>query len=143
MICPDINLLLYATFSCFEQHQRAKEWWDSALSNPEPVGIGHVVAMGFIRLATNPKTFKQPLRIKQAVDVVDGWLQQPNVKFLSPPDTHWHHYREMLLASNIGGNLTTDAHIAALAKDYGLIIYSNDADFSRFPGVKTINPLTP
>lgn len=141
MICPDINLLLYATFRSFDQHPRAKHWWDSVLSSPQTVGIGHVVAMGFLRLATNPRTFTQPLRITQAVEVIDGWLQQPNVRLLSPPDSHWQHYRQMLLASTVGGNLTTDAHIAALAKDFGLVIYTNDADFSRFPGVKWVNPL--
>lgn len=47
----------------------------------------------------------------------------------------------MLRTSHVGSNLTTDAHIAALAADYGLIVHTNDADFSRFPGIQCINPL--
>jgi predicted nucleic acid-binding protein len=38
-------------------------------------------------------------------------------------------------------NLVTDAHIAALALEHGCIIASTDADFSRFPKLKWINPL--
>jgi uncharacterized protein len=38
-------------------------------------------------------------------------------------------------------NLTTDAHLAALAIDRGLILHTTDADFARFPGLKWRNPL--
>lgn len=141
MICPDINLLLYAIFSTYPQHQKAKEWWDGVLSSSQLVGIGHVVVLGFIRVSTNPRVFTVPLTVAQAVQVVDGWLAQPNVELIVPAGTHWENLREMLLSGNAGGNLTTDAHIAALAADYGLIIYSNDTDFARFPNVKCVNPV--
>jgi predicted nucleic acid-binding protein len=39
------------------------------------------------------------------------------------------------------GNLTTDAHLAALAIERGLILHTTDADFIRFPGLKWRNPL--
>ncbi len=39
------------------------------------------------------------------------------------------------------GNLTTDAHIAALSLEHGYTVYSADNDFKRFPGVRHINPL--
>ncbi len=47
----------------------------------------------------------------------------------------------MLKSGVIGSNLTPDAHIAALASQYGMVVYSNDADFTRFPNIKVINPL--
>jgi len=34
------------------------------------------------------------------------------------------------------GNLTTDAHLAALAIEHGAEIVSYDRDFARFPGVR-------
>lgn len=34
-----------------------------------------------------------------------------------------------------------DAHLAALAMEYGLVLCSTDADFDRFPGLAWQNPL--
>lgn len=141
MICPDINLLLYSTFSSYPQHASAKAWWDGVLSSTNSVRIGHVVILGFLRIATNARVFSTPLTIEQAVQVVDAWLDQPNVELIAPAVAHWDNFKTMLASGAVGGNLTTDAHIAALASDYGLVIYSNDTDFARFPNIKVINPL--
>ena len=141
MICPDVNLLLYAIFNTCPQHPKAKLWWDGLLSSPQSVSIGHVVILGFIRISTSPRVFSPPLTVDQAIQVVDGWLAQPNVGMIGPAETHWDNLRTMLAAGNAGGNLTTNGHIAALAADYGLVVYSNDADFARFPGIKCVNPV--
>lgn len=143
MICPDVNLLLYATFSTYKQHEKANQWWEGVLSGSQSVSLSHVVVLGFIRIATHQKVFLPPLTLDRALEVVDGWLNQPNVNLVAPSQHHWHNLKKMLLLGNAGGNLATDAHIAALAADYGLIIYSNDADFARFSGVKWVNPLSP
>lgn len=39
------------------------------------------------------------------------------------------------------GNLTTDAHLAAIAIEYQAELASTDADFARFPGLRWFNPL--
>ena len=141
MICPDVNLLLYATFSTYPQNDATKAWWDHTLSSAHPVRIGHVVLLGFIRISTHPRVFSIPLTLDQSINVVEGWLGQPNVELIAPAGTHWDNLKAMLEAGATGGNLTTDAHIAALAADYGLIIYSNDTDFARFPNIKFVNPI--
>jgi len=48
--------------------------------------------------------------------------------------------RGFLTAAGTAGNLTADAHLAALSVEYGAAICSYDADFSRFPGVQLTNP---
>jgi len=141
MICPDVNLLLYATFRSFREHEKAKSWWDGALSGGQAVRLGHVVVLGFLRLSTSSKVFENPLTVQQAVSVVEGWLAQPNVDLLAPAPGHWTNLRERLAQGGVGANLTTDAHLAALASDYGLAVCSNDADFARFPGLNWVNPL--
>ncbi len=40
-----------------------------------------------------------------------------------------------------GANLTTDAHLAALAIEHQAEICSTDSDFARFPGLLWKNPL--
>ena len=42
-----------------------------------------------------------------------------------------------------GMNLTTDVQLAAHAIEHGAHVYSNDADFGRFPGLSWVNPLKP
>jgi hypothetical protein len=44
--------------------------------------------------------------------------------------------RGLLRDTGTAGNLTTDAHLAALALEYGAGIVSFDRDFARFSGVK-------
>ncbi len=141
MICPDVNLLLYAHNADFPEHERAKKWLEESFSSAAPVGLCHVVVLGFIRLATNGKIFPNPLSLDQAVGLVDSWLAQPNVRLVPPSESHWQVLKKMLSAGRAGGNLTTDAHIAALASEYGMVVHSNDADFARFPGVSVRNPL--
>lgn len=141
MICPDVNLLLYASYTGYPQHESARQWWEETLSSGKLVRIGHVVVLGFIRIMTNPRILENPLTVDRAIEVVDGWLSLPNVELIGPAESHWTNLARMLNAGRVGGNLTTDAHIAALAADYGLIVHTNDADFARFPGIQTRNPL--
>ena len=48
--------------------------------------------------------------------------------------------REALERLGTAGNLTTDAHLATLAIERGYVLYSTDADFARFPGLRWVNP---
>jgi predicted nucleic acid-binding protein len=41
----------------------------------------------------------------------------------------------------VGGSLTTDTHLAALAIEHQCELHSGDADFARFPGLRWYNPL--
>lgn len=141
MLVPDVNMLLYATFDAFPQHERAKTWWKETLSGVTPVGIPAVSALGFVRIATNRKVFVTPMSVEDAADTVRGWLAQPHVDGLRPGPRHLDLILEILEQAGTAGNLTTDAQIAALATEHGGIVASNDADFERFPGVKRVNPL--
>lgn len=48
--------------------------------------------------------------------------------------------RSLLGPLGTAGNLTTDAHIAALALENRASLCTADHDFRRFPGVKIVNP---
>jgi toxin-antitoxin system PIN domain toxin len=82
-----------------------------------------------------------PLTAEQALDVVDDWLRQPAVHVVLPTDRHWDIFRQLVEPLGTAGNLTMDAHLAALAIEHGATLYSTDIDFSRFRMLKTINPL--
>ena len=69
------------------------------------------------------------------------WLAQPYVSTIEPGPSHAEIVFGLLEALGTGGNLTTDAHLAALAIEHQAELHSTDADFRRFPGLRWSNPL--
>ena len=100
-----------------------------------------MVAAGFVGLLTHPGVRKQPATPMQALDYAEAWFRLPNVTPLNPGRQHLMLVRRALEATGVGGNLATDAHIAALAIEYQAEVHTNETDFSRFPGLSWHNPL--
>lgn len=142
MIVPDVNLLVYAVHQESAQHTAAKQWLDELLNGDEPVGFAWTVITGFIRVATNPRVVTgQPMTLGRAIDLMELWLSRPMVSTIEPGPQHWRILRELLHAAGRGGNLTTDAHLAALCVERGATLHSADGDFQRFRGLRYENPL--
>jgi toxin-antitoxin system PIN domain toxin len=141
VIVVDANLLLYAVNCDLPQHDAAREWWESVLSRNSSVGLAWVVVLAFLRISTHPRIFECPLSIEAATTYVDEWLTVPGVKPIAPGHQHWRILQPLLIQSGTGGNLSTDAHLAALAIEQGGMIYSADNDFKRFAGLIHVNPL--
>lgn len=137
----DLNLLLYALDEQSPRHDAASAWLAATLNGRGTVGLPWVVLLGFLRLSTKGAVFARPLAPDEALDVVDGWLAQTVVTIVAPGRRHAAVLRELLGEVGAGGNLVTDAHLAALAIEHGAEICSTDADFSRFPGVRWVDPL--
>jgi uncharacterized protein len=140
MIVPDINLLLYAYNAGATHHRAARRWWERLLRGDQVVGLPWVVILGFVRLATTRGVFVEPATPLAAVDRVASWLARPGVSLLLPGPGHLETLRRTLSCTS-GGPLTTDAHLAALTIEHQAELHSNDADFSRFPGLRWRNPL--
>jgi len=137
----DLNLVLYAVNRDSVHHVRAKAWLEATLSGDEPVAVPWVVLLGFIRVSTSDRVLPQPLTTEQALAVVDSWLAQPVVVPLAPGSEHWRLIRHLLAGAGTAGNLTTDAHLAAIAIENGAELCSTDSDFARFPNLRWTNPL--
>jgi toxin-antitoxin system PIN domain toxin len=141
MIVPDINLLIYAYDSSSPQHQKAAAWWKDCMIGSEEIGLATVVIFGFVRLSTHPRVFQTPLTIAEASARVESWLKQPHVRVIDPSPQHVSDVLGQLNQLGTAGNLTTDAQIAALAKQEKAALHSNDTDFLRFPRLTYHNPL--
>jgi len=137
----DANLLLYAVNRDLPQHEVAREWWEGTLSGRTPVALAWAVILAFLRISTSPRVFERPLEIETATAYVDEWLAIPVVKPVVPGPAHWRIFQQLVRQSGTGGNLTTDAHLAALAIEQGASLYSADNDFKRFAGLVHVNPL--
>ena len=85
--------------------------------------------------------FQKPLSVDAAFGVVDAWLQQPSVTVPEPTPRHLQTMRDLISPLGTGGNLTSDAHLAALAIEHGAELCSTDNDFGRFNRLRWRNPL--
>jgi hypothetical protein len=141
MIVPDINLLVYAYNSDAPDHPEAKAWWEGLLNGSEPVGLPWAVICGFVRLMTHPAVLITPLAPGPAMQHVHSWLDRSNVDILEPGPRHLYILTRLLGGLGVAGNLTTDAHLAAIAVEHQCALHSNDHDFSRFPGLRWHDPL--
>lgn len=141
MIVPDLNLLVPAHAAGALLHEPARRWWEDLVNGSERVGVPWIVAAGFVRLMTHPSVLSDPAAPERAVDLMAEWFRSPSVVPLNPGTQHLSIFRSMLAAAGVGGNLVTDAHIAALAVEHQAQVHSNDSDFARFPGLRWHNPL--
>jgi uncharacterized protein len=143
VILVDANLLIYAVDADSPHHRPARRWLEETLSGNAWIGLPWIVVLAFLRITTRPGILRKPLPAEAALDYVDSWLRQPYVRLVAPGDKHWPILRSLLQTSGAAGNLTSDAHLAALALEHGCEIASTDSDFGRFAGVNHRNPLAP
>ncbi len=137
----DVNLLLYATYAETPEHERAAEWLEQQLNGDQRVGLPWESLTGFVRLATNPRVSPRPLRPSQAWAFVEDWLAVPLVWIPIPTDQHAQVLGNLVAKYRPSGKLVPDAHLAALAIEHGLDVYSADTDFARFSEIRWVNPL--
>lgn len=136
----DANVLLYAVNSAEPRHHEARAWLDSALGGRETVGFAWPVVLAFLRLSTKVGLFPRPLTPPGALSRVRAWLDQPPSVILEPTARHLDVLAGLLAETGAGGNLVSDAHLAAIAVEHGATVVTYDRDFERFPGVRVRRP---
>lgn len=138
MMFIDVNLLIYAFIKDAPFH----------LGRPVPSKGGVVAGSRDLRkrngglalerssrvppIDNEGRIFQKPWLVETAFDLIDAWLQQPR---------HLRTVRDLVLPLGTGGNLTSDAHLAALAIRHGAELCSTDNDFARFRGLRWRNTL--
>jgi toxin-antitoxin system PIN domain toxin len=142
LIVVDANLLIYAYDLDSAHHKKSLSWLEELLSGVEAVGLPWQSVSAFLRVITNRRLPGTRVTLEQAVQVVDQWLQQPNVQVLVPADQHWSVLRQMILEGRASGPLVSDAEIAAITIEQGAVLHTTDRDFARFPGLRWKNPLS-
>lgn len=141
MTLVDANLLLYARDSESRHHDRAREWLVERLNGAIRIGLPWPSLLAFLRISTHPRAYEHPLAPAEARVQVDAWLAAPASWVPLPTDRHGELLGELIERYDLHGNLVSDGHLAALAIEHGLEIYSADTDFARFEGVRWVNPL--
>ena len=129
MKLPDTNVLVNSVneFSPF-RHQAAK-WLEKAFDSEAGVGLAWLTLVGFVRVSTQHGILKSPLTPANALGLMDSWL-------LHPTERHGDILAKLLLVAGTAGNLTNDAHLAALSIEHDATMGSFDKHFKKFPRIK-------
>ena len=141
MILLDANVLIYAVDADAPHHAKARRWLERMLSGDVAVGLPWSVALAFLRVTTRTGVLRRQLSAEQAIAFIDEWLEQPYVELVGPGAGHWPLLKKLLREVGAAGNLTSDAHLAALAIEGGWELASTDHDFRRFAGLRLVNPI--
>lgn len=139
MFIVDTNVLVYAANADDVHHGPAKSWLGGALGSGETVGFAWSALVGFLRISTNPRLLASPITANEATDQIRRWLAPPNAVTLDPTPRHMDLLAGLLDGTDATGTLVNDAHIAALALEYGATVVSWDTDFALF-GVDWMRP---
>jgi len=142
VIVLDANILLYAYDSASPQHAKARAWIERVFSGTDSIGLPGQTIGAFLRIMTNVGRPGDRFSLTEAVQIVDRWLEQPNLRLLLPGDDHWVFLRQMIVEGQASGPLLSDAQLAAVTIEYGGVLHTTDRDFARFPGLRWRNPLS-
>lgn len=142
MIAVDTNILIYAHRTESPWHAKADRHVTSLAEGAAPWAIPWPCIQEFLAVVTNPKVFKSPSPVSLALDQVDCWLESPSLVLLGESPDHWKRLKETALSGKAVGPVIHDARVVAICREQGVTrLYSADRDFSRFKGLKVINPL--
>lgn len=141
-IALDTNILIYAHFPKYPEHEKARSFLEQLLKNPDPFYLGWQVCYEYIRLVTHPRVLKSPLTASQAGEDLHPYLTDPRGHLLVETENHYSVLRQIIRSiPSAKGNFIHDCHYAALLKEHGIQkIATADADFLKFGFLEVINP---
>ncbi len=142
MIALDTNVLIALHRSDAAGHASAIQAYHDAGGDDAPWALPWPCVHEFIGIATHPRIFSPPSLLDQAVEAVARWRARPGTRLLHEDDSYWPTLVSLLAASGITGPRIHDARIAALCLHHEVReLWTADRDFSRFPRLRTRNPL--
>lgn len=133
MLMPDVNILVYAHRLDDPQHAPYARWLEQLLDGPSPFALSTLVAVGFVRVVTNRRIYKEdPTPLALALAVIESIASHPRCRLAVPSPAHLTNVVRLARATGVTGDLVADAQHAALAIAQGCTWVTRDADFGRF-----------
>lgn len=142
MIALDTNILVYAHREDSPFHSAAYDCIRGLAENAHSWAIPWPCLHEFYAITTHRKIYDPPSTARQAIGQINAWLASKSLVLLSESASYWETLRPQLEAGKVVGPQVHDARIAALCLEHGVKeFWSADRDFSRYPLLKTVNPL--
>lgn len=136
----DVNVVLAAHRDDHPQFATAREWLDELLGARSPFSVIDIVAVTFLRLATNRRIFLVPTSVSDAFAYLHALRSQPGHTLLGPGPGHLALLQRLCERLDVSGDLIPDAQLAALATEHACELVSFDRDFARFPDLHWVRP---
>jgi uncharacterized protein len=136
----DANILIYAFRRDETQHASSLQWLRTALGQGELLYASAIVEVALLRITTNPRSAIAPATPATAFAFLNALHAVPNYKRLELEAGQFGGFEQTVQALGLSGNDMNDAYLAALAQWHNLTLVTADTGFSRFPGLKLLNP---
>jgi uncharacterized protein len=144
LIALDANILVHAHRDVSPWHAAAYATLSLAVEGTPPWAIPWPCVHEFYSVVTNPRIYSPPSTVDEAISQIEAWRESPSLVLLSENDAYWPHLHSLLTSSQVVGPRIHDARIAALCLAHGVReLLTADRDFTRFPTLRTRNPLIP
>jgi len=138
----DVNILLHASNRSSEHFSVAEAFLNDCLGRDELFCVAYPTVMGYLRIATHPRIFPQPLSPAEALENMRNLAQAAHVRLIGEAQSFLDGYTEVTALQPARGNDVPDAHLATILRQHGVrLLYTTDRDFDRFPFLITRNPL--
>jgi len=140
MIAVDTNVLVTAHREDLPKHRFALERLSELASGDAPWAIPAFCLGEFVRVVTHPRLFDPPSKLDEAIAAIEGLLESPTLRILSPGIRYPKLFAEALRQADARGNLAFDAQIAAVCREQGAgSLLTMDRDFARFRGLHLLD----
>jgi toxin-antitoxin system PIN domain toxin len=136
LILCDVNIYIQAFRPDAGDHARCRAWLDAVVNGPSRYGVSPQALSGLLRIVTNPRAFKQPSPLEEALTFCDAVLGGPHCAVVHPGERHWDIFRRLCRDADARANLVPDAWFAALAIEWGCEWITLDRGFARYPGLR-------
>jgi len=142
MIAVDTNILVHAHRRDSTFHTQSKRAISDLSGSTRTWAIPLHCLVEFCGIVTHGGIWKVPSTPGQATEQVIAWRECPTLTILGDHDRTLARLLELVTEANIIGAKVHDARIAALCLSHGVTeLWTIDRDFSRFPALRTKNPL--
>lgn len=139
----DTNILICAEVASSQRHEAALQLLQGLAEGALPWAIPWPCIYEFLRVVTHPRVFHPPVPLEVALEDLHRVLASPSLFLLTETVRHASVLDQTIRQAGATGNLVHDAHIAALCLEHGVSeLITGDRDFSRFAGLKVLNPFS-
>jgi toxin-antitoxin system PIN domain toxin len=140
VLITDVNILIDAHRLDSPDHARSKRWLEDRLNALEPFGVSELVLSAFVRIVTNHRVMRPAALPAEALDFCDVVLAAPVSVVVAPGPRHWSIFADLVRTVDARANVVRDAYLAALAIENGATFVTRDRGFTRFPGLRLLDP---
>ncbi len=143
MIAVDTNILVYAHRPESPLHADSDAAIRRLAATGHPWGIPCHCLVEFAAVVSNSRIWKHPSTTEHIAAQVGAWRTSRDLRILGDDETVWERCVEIAEKGRIQGARWYDARIAATCLAHGVAeLWTVDRDYSRFPVLRSRNPLT-